>query len=167
MRSVALFIGACLAAAVIPLWTPSLNTHAAGFPGWPASFEGRALSEEPLDPVEQVAARGFPGRMGRFTDGQRQIVLRWVNRPSRQLHPAEVCFRGMGYQVTFGPLTRDGAGALWSSFEARRGEEHLAVRSRIHDENGQAWQDVSGWFWAAALGRTAGPWWAFTVAERK
>jgi len=166
VRALIFFFGACLAAALVPLREPGAQVRAEGFPGWPDSFEGRALHEEPLIPYEQRAARSFPGRIGRFTDGNRQIILRWVNRPSRSLHPADVCFRGLGYRVVPGSLERDAAGALWSAFSAIRGQERLAVKTLIHDNHGRTWQDVSAWFWDAALGRSSGPWWALTVVDR-
>ena len=167
MRILVVFLSTCLVAAFVPLLEPHTDTCANGFPGWPASFEGRSLIEEPLNRMEKDAEHSFPGRIGRFNDGQRQIVLRWINRPSRQLHPAEVCFRGLGYQVVPGPLTRDNEGTLWSTFAAARGKERLTVKTLIRDEHGQTWQDVSSWFWAAALGRSTSPWWAITVAERR
>lgn len=166
MRALTIFLCACLVAAFVPLREPRADVCVKGFPGWPASFEGRALCEEPLLPIEQRAVRSFPGRIGKFTDGQRQILLRWVNRPSRSLHSAEVCFRGLGYRVVPGPLTRDNEGTLWSTFKAERGKERLAVRTLIRDERGHTWQDVSGWFWAAALGRSSSPWWSITVIDR-
>jgi len=166
MRTLALFLSACLVAALVPLLSTRPGESAAGFPGWPDSFEGRPLHAETLNRIEQEAERDFPGRIGRFTDGQRQIVFRWISRPSRTLHPAEVCFRGLGCRVVPGPLTLDNQGILWSTFMAERAGERMAVRSIIRDVQGQSWQDVSGWFWAAALGRSAGPWWAITVAER-
>ena len=166
MRTLVVFLSACLLAASVPLLDPGPAASAAGFPGWPDSFEGRSLRAEPLNRIEQNAERSFPGRMGRFTDGQRQIVFRWINRPSRTLHAPEACFRGSGYRVVPGPLVRDNDGILWSTFKAERAGERLIVRTLIQDMQGQSWQDVSGWFWSASLGRSAGPWWAVTVAER-
>ncbi len=166
MRILAVFLSACLLAALVPLLEPGPAGNAVGFPGWPDSFEGRSLRAEPLTRSERKAERGFPGRIGRFTAGQRLIILRWINRPSRALHAPEVCFRGSGYRVVPGPLVRDNGGILWSTFAAERAGDRMIVRTQIRDLRGQSWQDVSGWFWAAALGRSAGPWWAVTVAER-
>ena len=166
MRALALFLISCLLAASMPWLEPAPVASSAGFPGWPDSFEGRLLRAEPLNRLEQNAERGFPGRIGRFTDGHKQIVFRWINRPSRTLHEPEVCFRGSGYRVISGPLVRDNGGILWSTFKAERAGERMIVRTLIRDMQGQSWQDVSGWFWSASLGRSAGPWWAVTVAER-
>lgn len=156
---------ACGAAAAAPLASRPPDVSREGFPGWPASFEGRAIGALPIGPVEADFEKTFPGRLGRFSDGEREIVLRWVRRPTRQLHPAETCFKGLGYAVSPRPLERDARGSLWGRFRAERADSALEVRSRIVDEDGREWQDVSSWFWSAALGRSRGPWWAVTVAE--
>jgi hypothetical protein len=64
-------------------------------------------------------------------------------------------------------LTRDSRGVLWGSFVAIKGREILRVRERAYDSAGNGWTGVSEWYWAAFLGRTAGPWWAVTVVERE
>jgi exosortase/archaeosortase family protein len=154
------------AAAVVPVADGPGVGDCAGFPGWPAVFEGHALRALPLTDVERRFEREFPGRLGRFTDGERTIVLRWVARPSRQLHPAETCFKALGFAIHPTALERDPDGRLWSTFRAQRASESLRVRTLIYDTGGRSWQDVSSWFWAASLGRSEGPWWAVTVAER-
>jgi hypothetical protein len=45
----------------------------------------------------------------------------------------------------------------------------LRVYERVYsavsaDEN---WTDVSSWYWSALLGRSRGPWWVITTAERE
>lgn len=154
------------AAAAVPFGDEPQVGDSAGFPGWPAEFEGRALRALPLTDGERRFEREFPGRIGRFEDGEHTIVLRWVSRPSRQLHPAETCFKALGFAIHPTALARDSEGRLWSTFQARRASESLRVRTRIHDNCGSSWQDVSSWFWAASLGRSEGPWWAVTVAEQ-
>ena len=59
---------------------------------------------------------------------------------------------------------RDAEGQLWSSFEARRGQEHLLVRENLVDADGRSFADVSSWYWSAVTGRSRGPWWARTIA---
>jgi hypothetical protein len=51
-------------------------------------------------------------------------------------------------------------------FDASRGGTRLRVCESIRDSAGGEWTDVSSWYWAALLGRSSGPWWATTVAER-
>lgn len=159
---------ACVAAGLVPWWsvTPeSRGTEA--FPGWPTVWEGRTLRPLTLTAREERFTRGFPGRVGRFSDGQREIILRWVNRSTRQLHPASDCFRGSGYEIASLPLVQDGEGRRWGAFAASRDGVRLRVRERVSDGQNGAWTDVSAWYWAALLGRTHGPWWAVTVAERE
>lgn len=134
---------------------------------WPQRFDGRLLRPLALSPVEQRFADAFPGAIGRFSDGERLLVLRAVQRPTRMLHPAADCFRGLGYAVEAARLERDARRRLWRCFEATQDREGspLRVCERIEDGRGQAWTDTSAWFWDAALGRSAGPWRAVTTVE--
>ena len=43
--------------------------------------------------------------------------------------------------------------------------ERLRVCERIEGADGAAFVDASAWFWAAASGRSIGPWRAVTVVE--
>ncbi len=138
---------------------------AARFPGWPEKFEGRLLAALELSEREARFAAGFPGQIGVFSDGERTILLRWVARETRQLHPALHCLRGLGYAVEPGPVWRDAAGQNWGTTVARRDGRTRRVRERISDEAGTAWTDVSAWWWDAWRGASAGPWWAATVFE--
>jgi hypothetical protein len=162
-----LFLIACGLAAVVPFVPlgPSTERVDASFPGWPSHVEGRSLTAAPLSAQEQRFEQGFPGRIAKFTDGSRAVIVRWVARETRKLHPARDCFRGSGYRVTPLPLHRDEYGNLWGCFAANRGQENLLVRERICDDSGLSWTDVSAWYWAALLGRSAGPWWATTVVQ--
>src|SRR5688500_6271051 len=99
------FAVACLLAALVPFAapTPVANAHS-DFPGWPETFEGRSLRVLPLSEIEQRFALSFPGRIGRFSDGQRELIVRWISTPTRKLHPAADCFKGSGYSVKPLPL---------------------------------------------------------------
>lgn len=163
---VIVFALACAAAALAPLATrtAAATTAADGFPGWPASFEGAALTQLPLSAIEERFGQNFPGRVGRFSDGRREIILRWVASGTRKLHPAGDCFKANGYALVPLPITvRDGE--RWSGFTAQRGKQKFEVRERIFDAAGAQWSDVSAWYWAVQLGQTEGPWWAVTVAR--
>jgi hypothetical protein len=172
MRHKITYAGACLLALLAPwLSAAPRSTGGAGagadFPGWPTSFEGRGLTQLPLSEREERFAGDFPGRIGRFTDGRREVIVRFVTDATRKLHPASDCFAGVGYRVRPLPLRVDEAGARWGSFTAERGGERLRVYERIHADSGGSWEDVSAWYWATAGGRSPGPWWAVTVAERE
>jgi len=161
------FVAACLVAALVPLLPAAPAPAAAsGFPGWPTEFEGRPLRPLPLSALEARFADNFPGRVGRFSDGEREIILRWVTHETRRLHPAADCFKASGYELTPGPIEIDAHGVRWGRFLARRGGTSISVRERLHDADGQSFSDVSAWYWAAFRGRSRGPWWAITVASR-
>jgi hypothetical protein len=162
------FLLATVLAAIAPVFKPgAAAVTAAGFPGWPASFAGRAITEQPLNAIEQDFAREFPGRFARFTDGQNGIILRWVAEPTRRLHPAQDCFKGLGYEITPLPVERDASGVTRGCFRATHTGETLKVCEVIRDaESGATWSDVSAWYWDALWGKSRGPWWSEVVAER-
>lgn len=164
--SVFVLSGVLLATA--PFWRASREPAPVEdtFPGWPTSFEGRPLRELPLSEREERFGAGFPGRIGRFTDGQRELIVRWVAAPTRQLHPASDCFRGLGYATSPPELWREADGSGWQRFTASRGDVRLSVREAILEGSAGRWTEVSQWYWGAMLGQTRGPWWAITVAER-
>jgi hypothetical protein len=165
MRYTTAFVLACVVAAVTPLLplgkkSKSLD-HA--FPGWPPPFAQQPI---PLSQGELRFENEFPGRLGKFSDGTREIAIRWVTEPTRMLHPAADCLQGLGYAVTPQPLFVDEANQRWGCVLAVRHDQKIRVRERIYDGAGKEWTDVSSWYWAALLGKTTGPWWAITVAER-
>ena len=166
-RLPAAFVAACVLAALAPLASrPSAAAADLAFPGWPTTFDGRLLHVRPLLPREQRFAAAFPGRIATFGDGRRLYVVRWVTRATRRLHPAADCFRGADYTIVSRPLLRDAQGRSWSSFVAVRGQTRLLVRERIADPTGrEEFADASSWYWAALLGKSVGPWWAWTVVE--
>ena len=133
---------------------------------WPTHFEGRAL--QPLAPAAEDArlARDFPGRVARFSDGKRQVVLRSVATATRQLHPARDCFHAIGYFIAPLPMRPIASGTFASCFEAKRGGITLHVCERIIDAQGRSFSDVSSWYWPALLGQSTGPWLAATTVER-
>jgi len=169
-RSSLCYIVACAFAALIPFLSapsaPSGNTGTVVFPGWPAELEGKTLTPLPLTELEQRFNNDFPGKIARFSDGKREIVIRWVTEATRKLHPASDCFQGLGYTVKPLAIQRDEKGSLWSSFAATKGNDRLRVYERIHSDDGESWSDVSAWYWAA-LQQGTGSWWAVTVAEKE
>lgn len=172
MRYKIIYAGACLLAFLAP-WLSAMPKSPGGghagvvFPGWPTHFEGRALTQLPLSERERRFGDDFPGRIARFTDGRREVIIRFVTDATRKLHPASDCFSGIGYSVRPLPLRVDDAGARWGSFTAERGGEKFRVYERIYADAGDSWEDVSAWYWAVAGGNNPGPWWAVTVAERE
>jgi len=137
--------------------TPSLEL--------PAQWQGQPLRPLALSDVEQRFARQFPGTLARMTDGRQVLVLRAVQRPTRMLHPAADCYRGLGYRIAHQQLELDAQQQMWRCFEALRGSQQLRVCERIVDARGAGFTDASAWYWAAVMGRSQGPWQAITVAR--
>jgi hypothetical protein len=170
-RTTIIYILACMVAAFVPFLSAQNNisakpSAAVVFPGWPTQFAGKTLTPIPLNERENSFASDFPGRIGRFTDGNRELIIRWVTEPTRKLHPSSDCFQGLGYSVTPLAAHRDERGTLWARFAATKGNEKLIVYEQIHADSGETWTDVSAWYWSA-LHYDSGSWWAITIAEKQ
>ena len=164
-RSRIAFALACLLAALAP-WLgaeAAASDEALPFPGWarlvPVGFHEIALSEQ-----ERLFAEGFPGRVARFSNGRQELVMRWTATASRRLHPSEHCLRGAGFELrpaARGPAVRPGA----TAWIAERGEQRLLVQEWIEAGDGRVFASVGEWYWPSALGRSRGPWVAYTLSE--
>ncbi|NLW46234.1 MAG: hypothetical protein GXY86_02685 [Firmicutes bacterium] len=162
-----LFLISCLGAALIPFFSISNTmTSAAPFPGWPSCFEGKPLKQLPLTNKEREFVKGFPGQIGRFTDGTREIIIRWITQETRQLHPTIDCYKGLGYSIHPLPLYSDSRGILWGAYQVSHGKRNYLVKERIFDQADNNWSDVSAWYWSALLNKTEGPWWSMVISER-
>ncbi len=138
---------------------------------WPRELEGRALRPLALSAVEQRFAERFPGAIARFTDGERTVVLRRIAAPTRMLHPATDCYRGLGYRIVSSGLEREvesparAIPAVWRCFIAEKNGLRVRVCETILDPRGGSFSDTSAWYWAAVTGRSQGPWEAVTKAR--
>ena len=145
---------------------PPARPAAAPSAEWPAEWRGQALQPLASSAVERRVAAQFPGRIARFALADpSELVLREVSRPTRMLHPAAHCWRGIGWQVRATRLVQDEGAALWRCFEAEREGERVRVCERIVDAQGQAFTDTSAWYWAGIRGQSTGPWLAVTTAQ--
>jgi len=163
---IAALLLAAAAAALAPLIERSNGAAAsAPFRGWPTEYEGRVLVELALTQKEAAFVQDFPGRVGRFTDGRREIVIRWVGAPTRKLHSAADCFRGSGYAITPVAARKASDGTTMSCFRATLRGASMTVCEVIRDERGGSWSDVSAWYWDGMLHSSAPPWWSFVVAQ--
>lgn len=159
---------ALLAAATLPLLgrtAPAAAAAPTATAEWPMAVDGAPLRPLALSAVEQRFAQRFPGRIGRFESPDATWVLRDVTRPTRTLHPASDCFRGLGYRIELTRLEQDAQSRLWRCFVAEQGGQRLRVCERIVDADAQAFTDTSAWFWAATLKQSSGPWRALTRVE--
>ncbi len=168
-RGILVFGLACLAAVFSPwVQAPSSRHPASDFPGFPQSLAGVPLIPRPLSPVETRAAQTVPGRVGRFAWGSGELVLTWLAKPSRSLHPARDCYRGIGATCRALPETLNAAGqAQGRLMVTRKGRQYQIVYEQVIDADGHSYSDVGAWFWAAILGQSRGPWWAIRYAESK
>lgn len=132
---------------------------------WPMQWDGHPLRPMALSAVEQRFAAGFPGRIAKFSAGGFSLVLRESRAPTRMLHPAVDCFRGLGYHIEQARLEQDRKARLWRCFTARNGARALRVCERIESATGASFTDASAWFWDALLGKSQGPWLAITRVE--
>ena len=131
----------------------------------PTQWHGAALRPLALSDVELRFAKHFPGTVARLTDDRQTLVLRTVNQPTRMLHPATDCYRGLGYRIHSEQLEVQANGQdRWRCFVAQRNDRGVRVCERIEDASGQGFTDTSSWYWASIAGQSHGPWKAFTVA---
>ena len=154
-------------AAIAPLFAShpgGAKTSAVTLPAWPHEFDGRPLVPVALTPEQSRLLRDFPGAAARFSDGERDILMRWVTRPTRRLHPAEDCYRGWGFEVAASKIRSDRDGRRWRCFEVTRDGVTRHVCEQISDGDGGNYTDVSSWYWDATLQRTQAPWLVVTVA---
>jgi hypothetical protein len=163
----AILLPACVGWGALATWARPQPGPVAQTPAFelPSQWHGQALRPLALSEVEQRFARQFPGTLARMTDGREVLVLRAVHRPTRMLHPAADCYRGLGYRIAREQLQVDRHADLWRCFDAVRGGQHLRVCERIVDAQGMSFTDTSAWYWAAVLGQSHGPWQAITVAS--
>ena len=153
----------------------------------PTHWNGAPLRPLALSEVEHRFARRFPGSIARMTDGELVLVLRTVRQPTRLLHPAADCYKGLGYRIGDERLEQverveqlDGASAhapihapthafttqpLQRCFTAERAGRRVRVCEHIEDAKGNTFTDTSAWYWAAVAGQSTGPWQAITVAR--
>jgi hypothetical protein len=97
---------------------PSAKGTLASVPVW-TSFEGRSLSPLPISDLEKSFYSRFPGGLARYSDGRREILVRYVTQKTRRLHPAADCLRGSGFQIA-DDRPEVVRGQLWHGFLARR-----------------------------------------------
>lgn len=163
------FLIVCLAAAFLPLVPAGFVAADQGpgrFPGWVDRWDGVPLKRLPFTWRERRLAEGFPGPAALFTDGSRQLVLRYAEQPTRRMRPAFDCFRQAGFTVSRLPGYTDSRQRVWSAFRAVKAGETWRVSERVSDLTGRQWNDASDWYLPAAFARTAGPWWDVVVMEK-
>ena len=168
MRIIALFIAIQLVVALRPILNVSQHhmTQPSTFPGWPQTFEGLNLNEVGLRTEEKKWLQDFPGEVNRFTAGEREILIRYVSKATRMLHPSSDCLKAQGYKVVPKRVRRDNFGNLWNCVEANRvSTQPFTVCERIYDETGRSWSDTSNWYWQALLDGDGRGYFAISVRD--
>jgi hypothetical protein len=163
-----LFVVIMLACASRPWWLPVPHKNNAlsvsteqnwAFSHWHTSHQ--QLYILPLSALEQKFAANFPGQIARFTDGRTIWVIRHTVKPTRMLHSAIDCYRGLGYQVIQTRIIEDQQHQRWRCFNAVNGQS-LQVCERIFDAQDKQWTDVSAWYWENLFKQRDNEWWAIT-----
>ena len=171
---------ACAAAAVAPLSAASLGPEGPGGVveegaeleevDWPESWEGQALRRVNSEEGTSRFYGEFEGHMAEFLvgEGGRRVLMRVCDPALERFHPADVCYRANGWQVTGRAAHTDGQGHTWDAFEVVSPEgERQAVRQCFFEfdpgkqggsveellEGAASWQDVSSCYWAVARPR--------------
>jgi hypothetical protein len=154
-------------AAITPLFATGHARSTAvdsALPDWPHEFDGRPLRQLPLTAEQQRFLGDFPGAVAHFSDGERDILMRWVNQPTRKLHPAEDCYRAWGFTVGAAHIRADRDGSQWRCFTVSRDGVTRQICEQIRDSEGAHFTDVSSWYWSATLQHTPAPWLVTTVS---
>lgn len=157
----------CIAALILTIWVSRIETQISSntIQSFPKTFEGKQLKQLDLTEREKLFLQGFPGEIKRFTDGNREVIIRYVSTATRKLHPASDCFEGIGYSVKSLPIRIDENENKWSCFIATKDGENLKVCERIFTISGDSWTDVSSWYWSALSNTSEKGYWAITFAE--
>lgn len=165
---VVLIISAILATSAPFIFSnvPADSKITSQFPGWPSEYEGKPLTQLELTEKEEVFVQGFPGKIGRFSDGYRELIIRWVEQPTRKLHPAADCFKGIGYFIKPQPIQVNELGVKMGCFKASKDSSELSVCEYITAQDGKTWSDISSWYWGALIDDTSDGWMSYVVAEK-
>ena len=158
----------CLAAVLVPILAGTFvpSSEASGrFSGWVDEWDGVALRRIEFTWRERSFLEGFPGQSAHFSDGRRELIMRYTERATRKMLAAPDCFREAGFKVTPLDSFTDAKGRKWSLFEAEKFGEALRVSERVTDRRGREWPSVSSWYWAATFSWSSGPWWDITIVE--
>ncbi len=138
------------------------------FPGWQSAPLDSRWQIRELGPQEARFAQEFPGRLAVFGDGASTCVVRWVDHPTRWLHPASYCMRAMGFTISPGPIQARSDGTRWNTAIADQDHSRLEIQERLTSSDGRhTWTDVSSWYWQTVFGRSPGPWWMITEISPK
>ena len=123
---------------------------------FPKELFGRPLIKLELSAQDQRFAQNFPGKIGRFTDGEFRYIIRLCNNATRRVHSASECLKAQNNDIKHLPHVKV-RHLIWSEFEAIKNNQTKTIREIILDSQGQSWPDVSSWYWQALFRRAKAP----------
>jgi exosortase/archaeosortase family protein len=172
------FIAACVSFILASLWPTGASSgnfytaSGASSVRWPTAWEEKTLIPAPPNEATELFRARFPGEFREFlaVDASdideglypetARVVLRFVRSATRQLHPAEDCFRGAGYKINPLPLRLDENNRRWSGFIGEKSGYRVVVRQCVisapygdltsAETESLSWPDVSSWYWDVA-----------------
>lgn len=159
-----IFITLSIIAFSLPFFNEQKIYNIKSFKGWDKTFNGKLLKEIPLNENEKKFLIDFPGKINKFTDGERQIIMRYIENPTRKLHSSSDCYKGIGYKIKYEPIEIDKDKIKWSSFIVKKGDKKLKIKERIYKQ-GKNWTDVSSWYWENIFNKNTLPSIAVTIIE--
>ncbi len=175
MKRLAVYIAlatAALTVSVVRMAVPSRETAQSGTNAvLPGTFFGRELHPVELTEAEERFYAGFPGIVRKYAIGNgEEVLFRYIERPTRMLHPASECYKAGGAKLTYpGPVDYavpelSARPLEWSRFEADYGNSRYEVHETVLSLDGdRSYRDIPEWFWkCAAGGEDEGPWLAVT-----
>lgn len=188
VHRVSIYCFVCMAVVcILVLWTPGKVT--AEIPNnhsdvvFPSTWGGVDLTPLPLQSDVKAMLQSFPGSAAQFRlgDSDAVVLLRISHRATRDMHPAEDCYRVLGWKCNPEPAWIDQLGHRWSSFSVQKPNGsrktvrqcYFSVKPDLGASDMEqflaqacSWPDASSWYWAAALpGSTVKTTWAVTVEE--
>lgn len=150
----------CLVAASVPLVSGAPARP--GFPGFPKEFEGRPLVRLADTPEERAFFAEHPLIHGRFSDGQRTVLLRFSDGSGDGFHLARSCFEGYGYRITDLP---EQAAMGQACYRAVRSGVAVHVREYIVDGQGRRFATSEAFRRAELLRQAEPPYWGVSLVE--
>lgn len=164
-RTISLYVAIFVSTLIMPQHAASAAVVEQ--PEWPTTLDGTILIPIPLTERDKQYLEDFPGTFARFKNGEREVLIRYVTKPTRKLHPVSDCLRGMGYSVRPIAARLNTDGQILSCVRAEGFGSPKRVCEYISDLHKNTFADPSSWFWSSTLGKSKGPWFDISFIEEE
>ncbi len=167
-----------LISSVIALGRPFIVENSQHFPknysvNLPTTFNGFVLEELNTSEHERAFYDNFPGKTALYklkSSNGEQIFFRYLETPSRKLHPAEECYKANGTdcvamekkiirveELSQSPIT-------WGQFKIKENGSEYIIRQAVISLGGKEnYSDIPSWYWLTVFSdNDPGPWLAIT-----